>query len=90
MKPIEYELEIYEPKSADDCWVTFSSTSPFPSINKGDIVNPSLWSNSQSPMKVLRVINVEHLIWEINAQIRHKLMVFTEEVDGTRELRLTA
>ncbi|NIM05163.1 MAG: hypothetical protein GTN65_06005, partial [Armatimonadetes bacterium] len=87
MKSVEYDLEIYEPGSADDLWVAFSSDRPFASINKGDIVNPGMWPDSKSPMKVLRVVNVEHGIWETDKGITHKLMVFTEEVEGTRELR---
>jgi len=90
MKSIQYEIEIYEPNSADDVWAVFDSSTPFMTISKGDILNPGTWSNSQSPMKVLRVINVEHVIWESGAKVTHKLLVFTEEVEGTRELRLTA
>lgn len=89
MKTTEYTLEIYEPESADDVWVTFSSSEPFLAIGANDIINPGLWHNSQAPMKVLRVTNLEHLIWETEAQVKHKLLVFTEEVEGTRELRLT-
>ena len=89
MKTTEYILEVYEPASADDAWITFSSSNPFMTISAGDIVNPGVWPGSQSPMKVLRAINVEHIIWESRAQVKHKVMVFTEEVEGTRELRLT-
>lgn len=86
--PVRYSLEIYEPGSAYDPWVNFLSNSPFLAISKGDIINPGTWDNSQSPMKVLKVLNVEHMIWEIeNDHITHKLCVFTEEVEGTEELR---
>lgn len=88
MKSIQYELEIYEPNSADDVWAVFDSSTPFMTISKGDILNPGTWPNTQSPMKVLRVINVEHLIWESGVKVTQKLLVFTEEVAGTRELRL--
>lgn len=82
-----HQLEIYEPGSADDVWVTFTADAPFMSISVGDIVNPGLWANSESPMKVLRVVNVEHIIWEHEGIAKHKLCVFTDEVEGTRELR---
>ncbi len=86
MKTTEYILEVYQPGSADDVWITFSSFTPFMPINRGDILNPGVWPESSSPMKVLRVINVEHIIWEAKEQIKHKVLIFTEEVDGTREL----
>lgn len=89
MKTTEYSIEIYEPESGDNCWVAFSSSSPFMGISVGDIVNPVTWEGSQSPMKVLRVINVEHMIWETDTKVKHKVMVYTEEVEGTEELRLT-
>ena len=69
----KYSLEIYEPNSAYDPMVHFESKTP----------------GSEAPMKVLKVLNVEHMIWEIeDSHITHKLCVFTEEVEGTAELRL--
>lgn len=85
----KYSLEIYEPNSARDVWVCFSSATPFMSIAKGDIVNPGMWPNSQAPMRVLKVVSIEHIIWEIeNSHITHKICVFTKDVDGTEKLRL--
>lgn len=84
---MKYILEVYEPGSMDDVWVTFETSQPFVSISAGDIINPGLWENSQSPMKVLRAVTVEHILWEIDGATKQKVMVFTEEVDGTRELR---
>jgi hypothetical protein len=88
MKVVGFTLEIYEPGSADDIWIVFESSTPFMSINRGDILNPAFFSNSQSPMKVLRVINVEHILWEVDGNVMQKILIFTEEVEGTRELRL--
>jgi len=92
MEKIKYILEIYEPDSVKDLWVDFEASEPFLSINKGDILNPGIWPDSQSPMKVLKVVNVEHLIFESKTDncIVHKLMVFTKEVEGTKELRKTS
>lgn len=56
-------------------------------ISVGDIVNPGTWEGTQSPMKVLQVVAVEHLIWEGQGVLKQKVMVFTEEVEGTDELR---
>lgn len=82
-------LEVYQPGSFDDVFQYLESDTPFMAISRGDIVNPGLWDGSQSPMKVLRVVNVEHIIWknETTGGARHKVLVFTEEVEGTRELR---
>lgn len=77
----KYHLEVYMPGSFKDLWVTFSSPTPFMAISTGDIINPSIWEGSQSPMKVLRVINVEHIIWEIDGNAKHKICVYSEDVD---------
>jgi hypothetical protein len=57
-------------------------------FSKGDILNPSIWTGSKAPMSVLRILNVEHTVWEASDCIAHKVMLFTEEVEGTRQLRL--
>jgi hypothetical protein len=82
-----YMLEIYEPGSFDDVWVYFESTSPFGFMSAGDIINPGLWEGSKSPMFVLKVVSLEHILWEAEGQTKHKICVFTREVEGTRELR---
>lgn len=83
MKIGEYILEIYSPRSVDDVWVTFESSTPFMQISVGDSVNPGLWPSSQSPMRILRVIQVEHIIWESENKVKHKVLVFTEEVESS-------
>ena len=86
---IKYSLEIYKPNRARDVWVHFSSNVAFLVIAKGDIINPGILPDSQSPMKVLKVVSVEHMISEIeDTCIIHKICVFTKEVEGTEELRL--
>lgn len=81
MKTTEYILEIYEPESFHDTLVSFSARNPFLNINIGDIINPGTWLKSQSPIKVLRVVGREHIIWQTNEKIKHKLCIYTEEVD---------
>jgi hypothetical protein len=81
-----YVLEVYEPGTTDTVRETFQTSSPFLAIHTGDFINLGLRPNSQAPAKVLRVTNVEQLVWGKEAATWHKLMVFTEEV--TRELRL--
>jgi hypothetical protein len=85
----EYTLEIYEPNSIHDLWVFFKSSTPFLAISKGDLMNPSIWPGSQAPMKILRVVDVEHIIWENENEIKHKLMLYTEEVDVAKEPRFS-
>jgi hypothetical protein len=82
-----YMLEIYEPGSTESAWVSFESDSPFGSISVGDIINPGVWEGSNSPMTVLKAVAVEHLVWEAQGEVKHKIMVFTTEMDGARELR---
>lgn len=82
-----YQLEVYEPGSADDVWLSLAGDAPFMSISVGDIVNPGIWESSEAPAEVLRVVNVEHIIWEHEGVAKHKLRVFTEEVQNTEELR---
>lgn len=84
----KYIVEIYTPNSANDVWALFESDTPFMAISKGDILNPALLVGSQSPMKVCRVINVEHILWDHGDGVKHKILIFTEEVEGTQELRL--
>lgn len=80
-------LEIYEPMDADTVFARFDTQSPIMSIAKGDIVNPGTWPGSQSPIKVLQVCSVEHILWCNGETVAHKICVFTKELENTRELR---
>ena len=63
--------------------MTFESPTPFGTISKGDVLDPNLWPDSQSPMKVLRVVELRHIIWERpEGQVKHRISVFTEEVEN--------
>jgi len=55
-------------------------------IERGEIINPGLWPGSEAPQKELRVILIEHGIWESSGSLTHKKMVFTEEIEGLRHL----
>ena len=83
-----YLLEVYEPGTTETVWEVFQTSSPFLGIHAGDLINPALWPDSRSPLKMLRVTSVEHVIWGKQGETKHKLMVFTEEVEGTHELRI--
>jgi hypothetical protein len=79
----EYMLEIFQPNSSKDLWVSFESSTPFLEIHVGDLINPHVWPGSKSPQKILRVLNIEHIIWENKGKVKHKICVYSEEVDGS-------
>ncbi|HZB83876.1 MAG TPA: hypothetical protein VE288_13650 [Rubrobacteraceae bacterium] len=80
MKPTVYEIEIFYPNSRTDVWRSFESSTPFLSFHKGDLVDPSSWSGSRSPLRLLRVTQVNHVLSETDEQTEQKVEVFTEEV----------
>jgi hypothetical protein len=50
------------------------------SFHTGDVIDPSSWSGSRSPLRLLRVTQVNHALSEKDEQTEHKVEVFTEEV----------
>lgn len=81
-----YILEIYDEGSTDTVAARFEGSSPFMSLSKGDLINSRSWPDS-STTHILKVLAVEHLIWQLNGVITHHKMVFTEAVRDTKELR---
>jgi len=63
---LEYRLEIHRPGSCDDqeCLKIFISAAPFLPLRIGDLLNASEWDGDASGWKLLRVLNVEHVIFE--------------------------
>lgn len=85
-----YFLEILEPGSTRECWVAFSSNSPFMSIHVGEILDPQIWNPAPDPGVILQVVNVEHVIWQLDGQdARHKIVVYTKAVEDSTETRLS-
>lgn len=87
MKKDLYALEIYLPGGTADVAAVFESDTPFMAINIGDILNPRLWKTFDYQGEVLRVVKLEHFIWETQGIVKHKIGVFTEAVsddEGTR------
>jgi len=87
--PAEYSIAIYKPGSTENVWKSFSSSSPFVGIVPGVLIHPAFWEGSEAPLKVLRVPNVEHAIWEdpkAGGTLKQKMLVYTEEVDYSNEL----
>jgi len=84
----EYTLEIYKPDSADDVYYSMRSPVPFMSISKGQLIHPATWLGIRTPSNLLEVTNVEHLIWESEDTLNHKICVYTIDVDDTRSFRI--
>jgi hypothetical protein len=84
-----YTLEIYEPGSTDEVCRSFEDAQPFGAISKGDILNLATGKDGL-PDLFLRVVQVEHILWDTNGHTRHKICVFTEAITNTREARLGA
>ena len=87
MKEIQYHVEIYEPGSSDDLIVLFQSSTPFLAISPGDLINQRVWETDIEFHMTLQVTSVEHILWEVDTHIGHKLCVYTRKVDDTAETR---
>lgn len=86
----KYQLEIYEPESKSEVLVSFESDTTFISINKGEVLNPAFFSTyNKNPGKILKVTQVEHILWQHEGQEepKQKVLVFTEEFDNNSESR---
>ena len=79
MQSVVYVVEVYHPNSRKDIFQTFESSTPFMAIGQGDLLDPSEWSGAWSPVRLLQVAQVLHVLREKDVQIVHKAMVYTEE-----------
>ncbi len=78
MLPIQYYLEIYPPNDTSYIVAEYFSSTPFPSMNKGDIINATSL-NKTDDRKTLIVKDIQHIIWEIeDSHIGHKLCIYTD------------
>lgn len=86
MKPIKYELNIYEPGSYRVLTGSYESSSPFPSIRKGDFLHPFPRPDGENgwqelgPSSYLRATEVHHKFYDPvdKDYISHILVVYTE------------
>jgi hypothetical protein len=87
---VRYVVEVYvrgEPGGMRTPLLEYFGTSqPLLSLAAGQIINPRYWVGA-TPGKLLRILNVEHLITKFEDHVTDQLMVFTEEVDDTAALR---
>ena len=79
----DYVLEIYEPQSVRDVWVSFESDQPFGHLNVGDILSNSMLPDAKASETIF-VAKLEHIFWQSPEQDRvaHKIMVFTSRSFG--------
>lgn len=82
----QYMLEIYDPGSADDVVRYLESDRPIEGIAVGDLINALGHEQGENDLLV-RVASIEHIFWKFENELRHKICVFTEAVDNTREAR---
>lgn len=88
---MKYIIEIYTPNSASDVLANFEADAPFIAIGKGDILNPAFFpSYDKNPEKVLRVIGIEHIIWQHEGQEAptQKILLFTREENNSSDARI--
>src|SRR5262245_3405095 len=64
--------------SGYDVCVSYETSTPFLTIQAGDIINPRVWEGVGTPGNVLCVVKIEHIIWEGDGRIKHKLCIFTD------------
>jgi hypothetical protein len=85
-----YLLEIYEPGNTHDILITLESDQPFMAIHEGSLLNPRVWEGLGNQGGLLRVVSLEHFIWETGGKVRHKIGLITEVVpdnSGSRTYR---
>lgn len=74
-KPIEYKLEIYSSDSKNECIYSFSSQTGFPAFSEGEALTFRYMGISMN----IRIIKIEHMIWETEKLCSFTTMLFTEE-----------
>ncbi len=79
MESTRYTLAVFEPGSSRSRAASYESPTPFAAISVGDAVHPAGWPK-QGPPSYLRATEVHHYLGESAGQVRHLVMVHTEEV----------
>lgn len=74
-KQTDYFLEITHD---EDSLATFQGSTPFMAIAVGDLLRSASFMPDARPALRLRVIRVEHEIWESSTGISDKLYIYVE------------
>ena len=83
---MKYVLEVRAPQQPDEVVATFGGSEPFLPVERGDLLNPAHWKTPDLEGKLLRVLNVEHLIG--GEELEHRIVLFTEQLEGAEDARL--
>jgi hypothetical protein len=90
---VRYSLEIYEAlhEAGKLAVAAFDAGGPFLPLHPGDLINPRSWTMLEHTgpyaYKLLRVLRVEHGIAEFDAQVIHKILVYTLAVPDDDDAR---
>lgn len=79
----EYHLEIYEPDDSSCVAGSYIKNTPFPAMHIGEAINGN-GLNLSLEKRTVRIKDIEHIIWEIDGNFRHKLCVHTEPLANAR------
>lgn len=82
----KYILEICAPGESSEAVKALESSEPFLSISKGDFLNPRTLNIDVDGL--MRVVNIEHIIFGTENDLTHKMCIFTEAAPDTYETRL--
>ena len=78
-QPIGYHFEVYEDSFINDPVWSVEATTPFPTVSIGDRFNHRgldiAWDREAAADQEYRVIDIDHIFWEVGGTIGHKLMV---------------
>lgn len=77
-KPVKYHLEIHLERDFEHPFVAYSASTPFMAINVGDKFDGRTWEGIDTDASYLEVTRVEHIIWEGEQHIGHKIVVDTK------------
>ena len=77
---IEYHLEVYEDSFINDPVWSVEAKTPFPTLSIGDRFNHQglldiAWDREPAENQEFRVIDIDHIFWDIGGKYGHKLMV---------------
>lgn len=91
MKSVSFQLQICLPSGGEVC-LSINASTPFMSLQKGDLFNPHQGAhfNHVDTLrgKILRIVNVEHGIQELDDEIRQYVRLYTEAVVDNEEARI--
>lgn len=86
--PIEYHFEVYEKTFINDPSISWSASTPFPSVTVGDYFEHRLysrWYETPKEDERFKVKEIEHIFWELaDDHVGHKLMVCLEVVTSAK------